>query len=55
MKLDSFWFDKFKQAMDDFNRRQKERLEDLIFLIKEQNANKKKRNRRKMKKHGKII
>jgi hypothetical protein len=50
MKLDSFLYGKLKQAMDDFNRRQKERLEDLIFLIKEQN--KKKRNRRKMKKHA---
>jgi ADP-dependent phosphofructokinase/glucokinase len=40
----------FQKVIDEFNKRQEERMMSLLELIKEQT--KKKKNRRKMKKHG---
>ena len=43
----------FLEIIDDFNKRQMERTRLLMEMLKEQRKNKK--NRRKMKKHGKTI
>jgi hypothetical protein len=43
----------FDAIIDEFNKSQARRMQLLLELIKEQN--KKKRNRRKMKKHGQTI
>lgn len=40
----------FQKVIDEFNKRQQERMMSLLELFKEQT--KKKKNRRKMKKHG---
>ena len=45
----------FQEIIDDFNKRQEERIRLLIALLNEQEPKKKKKNRRKMRKHGQII
>ena len=45
----------FQKVIDNFNKRQEERIRLLIALLNEQEPKKKKKNRRKMRKHGQII
>lgn len=46
----------FQEVIDEFNKKQQERMRLLIELLNEREEPKvKKKNRRKMKKHGQII